>query len=192
MLMNSKISNNKGPASPQLLVLALIVLVALILGWLIAKNHSTTSSSKTNKATSAQNGSKYTFKEFGVAVTLPTALSGMQYQAVSPPASSGAPNITLLTLSIDKYTKLVNKCTLAPEGTKQSFATLVKTPLQGNAPPAVENLKQFNDFYIGNLGSAIKDPVCRDADVKKSLNDLTNELNTALRNAFQTAQKVSS
>jgi len=193
--MKKNFLDKKGLAAPQILVVVLIIAAILGAGWLLNKDYSTNSttnnSAKTDTSTTPTSTSgTFTFKEFGVKVALPPALNGLKYTASAPPAAANAPSIVLLKLNNDEYTKLANKCVGAPDGTEQSFATLIKTPVVGNAPPSVENLKQFNDFYIGNLGGALKDPVCKDAATKKSLTDLTNKLNAALKESFQTAQKV--
>jgi len=196
MLMSKQAESKRGVATSQLVIVALVIIAALIIGvaWAHSKNDKTQNSTSTNSAKTQtsvnQNSPKFTFKEFGVAVTLPPALQGLKYTVSTPPATANAPSIVLLKLEMDNYTKLANKCTGQPAGTEQSFATLIKSPVVPGAQPAVENLKQFDSFYIGNLGGALQNPTCKDDTTKKSLVDTTNTLNAALKSAFATAQKV--
>jgi hypothetical protein len=193
--MSKKILNKKGLAPPQIALAALIIIAILGVGWLVNNNYSSKGSnnktpSTANAPATASSAKSLEFKEYGVKINLPADLNGLKYSVSTPPASANAPNIVLVKLNMDEYTKLANKCMGTPTGTEQSFATLIKTPQLGNTPPSVPALKQFGDFYIGNLGPALQNPTCKDGATQKSLSDLSKKLDTALKTAFDSAQKV--
>lgn len=183
----------KGLATSQLAIVALVVIAILGAGWLINKNSTKNSNSNKSSNSSAAttfSGKTLVFKEYGVKINLPTELEGLSYTTSSSPEVAGSVPIVLAKLNMDNYTKLAVKCVGAPAGTEESFATLIKTPQLGNIPPSVDSLKQFGDFYIGNLGPALQNPTCRDNATQKSLNDLYIKLSAALKTAFSTATKV--
>lgn len=186
--MNNDNSAKTG-LKPVQIIIAAIIILAILAGGLYLNNKQGSKLSKDTAGTTVNsNGPKYTFKEFGVQVTLPDALKDMKYSVTSPP--EGGPSITILKLSTKEFMTAANKCLGTPENTEQSFASLVKTPRTGNNPPAIETLKQFDDFYIGNLGAPMKDATCQSSSTKQALEDISSKVNKALKEAFKTAVKV--
>lgn len=186
--MDNNNPSKKGLKPLQILLAAVIILLILAGGLYINNKQGSKSSTKSNDSTANPNGPKYAFKELGIQVTLPNDLKDLKYSVTSPPA--GGPSMTILKLNTSEFTAAANKCLGTPENTEQSFATLIKTPKTGNNPPAVESLKEFDDFYIGNLGAPLKDVTCQNSTSKKTLDELSAKLNNALKEAFKTTTKI--
>jgi hypothetical protein len=185
--MSKKTTEKKGLNGPQVALAAAIIITVLGIGWLV--NRSSTTSNTADTKTANAEVSQFTFKEYGVSLSLPTELKGLRYD-ITRPANPATPDTMVVNVTTDEYTTLANKCVGGAAGTHQSFANLIKSPVTGNTPPSIDNLKQFDDFYIGNLGSSLQNPTCKDAATQKNLTDLTVKLNASLKEAFKSARKA--
>jgi hypothetical protein len=187
----------------------LVIVVVLAVAAVIYRHHTGSyipikSPAKTNPSLSVGSGSpEVHFKEWGLTIKTPSALSGMSYEITQPtpdralpaPVSESAPANNLLTsrsitrLYLDKYQVLANQCFNQDTSKKQPFASLVKTdgkPLASD----LNVLKTFNGYYISNLGPSIDNRAkCTNAKVQTDLASLNNNLQTALKNAFSTAKE---
>lgn len=175
--MDPKPANQLGLAKSYLLMGVVILLVAAgLIAWFVTSR-------------SSNDSSAYTFKALGVKAALPGALLGMKAAIGQPPAGTKASLAAVTTLQLDSYTALANKCLGLPPGTKQNFANLVKvTNLQQGMP---KPLKQFKGFNIVNLGASLPSNVtCKDKDTQAELKSLSNQLNSALSQALNSAQSL--
>jgi hypothetical protein len=183
--------------SRRILIISLAVILALGVAAYAMK-----SSSSDNKAGRAADKNtpasqtattSYTFKEFGVKVNLPSNLKNLTYD---PPAPQKDPKVTpppALRLRLKSFTDLANKCLLYPADSYESFATIVKMPgnYSSNPSPLGEKLVQLDKFYVTNVGSSLpKDFKCKDETTKTELLQLQADLNSSLKTAFSSAQKV--
>lgn len=186
MLMSKKVLHKKNLESQKLWLIVLLAILILIAGLLASTRPSNDSVIKSTE----QGGKEYSFKELGVKVKLPASLENLTYSVSRPPESASNTSVEITKLYLPSYTDLANKCIGADAGTEQSFAILIKSPTIPNSQPPLESLKQFNDFYIGNLGASQKDVACKDQATTKKLSDLTKQLDSTLKSSFETAQKI--
>jgi hypothetical protein len=186
MLMSKKVLHKKNLKSQKLWLIVLLAILILLVGILASTRPSSNSETKSTEQTKKE----YVFKELGVKVKLAPSLENLTYSVSSPPDSGNNASVEITKLHLPSYTALANKCIVADAGTEQSFAILIKSPTIPGSQPPLESLKQFNDFYIGNLGASQKDVACKDQATTKKLSDLTKQLDGALKSSFQSAQKI--
>jgi len=163
-------------------VAAIFVLVAIVLA---ATKNTNTPASTISPAATADMG---VIQELGIKVTWPAALKDIKRASAST-AGSADSNQTV-SLSTDKYAALVNKCLGLPAKTTENFATLYRGLLVTGITPPANSMKTFDTFYIGNLGSTNINPVCKDQNTQKELNDLSSSLNAALTQTLSGAVKL--
>jgi hypothetical protein len=187
----------------------LAIAILLVIGGVLFKlNASRNSKATAEKLQVAANSPMFTFKEWGLQIKVPEAMSGFSYTTSQPktgtkldsPAITGPapPNdaidsLVFTRLYLDKYTEAANKCFSLDSKTPQYFASLMKntgdsskTTLKG-----VEIIKSFKDYYISNIGPSVGSAAkCTNSSAQKDLVKLNSDLDQALKSAFQTAQEV--
>lgn len=191
--------------SLPLFLIALVVVPAVVIYQHNNGSYpSVSSSSKTDQSLAVRSTSpKVNFKEWGVSIKTPQILTGMTYEITQPtpermlpaPVATSAPANNLLEsrymnrLYLDKYQTLANQCFNQDKSKKQPFASLIKTD---GKPLANDHtvLKTFKNYYISNLGPSIDNHAkCTNKNAQNGLLELNNQLQTALKNAFNTAEE---
>ena len=179
-----------------MILLAAAVLIVVIGAYVLSRSHTSSKKQSTaptkqvpsgTKTAGAAKGSQFEIKEYGVAITLPAELKGLSYKAETNPQKT----FTIVNLKTDDYSALANKCSGAAKDTPQTLASLVKTNgnYDPNQIPKSQNLKQFDNFYIANLGgSQPPGVVCKDQPVQQQYNELYVKLSNALNSSFSSAR----
>lgn len=180
-----------------LIVAALVVIAALIGSYELGRRQAPSSkapSVKNSPSTPVVKGPKTTatsgtlnIKEFGVSVPLSADLNGLSYVAESNPQKT----ITLISVKLDSFTAVADKCVGLPGSAPQTFASLVKTKGQYDPQkdPNATLLKQFGDFYISNVGGSQPPKVtCKDSSVQAQYDSVSSQLNGALQASFANAK----
>lgn len=137
-------------------------------------------------ATKAQ-GDILTIKEYGITIPLKSDLHNLSYVTQSNPQKT----LLIINLEIDSYTNMANKCLGLRAGTSQSIASIVKTSGKYDAAtnPNVRNLKQFDGFYIADIGASLPAKVaCKDPSLQSQYDGLYAQLNSALNSSFASAK----
>lgn len=195
-------SSRLGFAAYQVIVLIVAVFaIGLAIFWYTTDKNGPSKSTTSNGVTAnssdltvTSTSPKYTFKELGVQVSLPSFISKLSYTVSRPPAAVPDKSLFFTRLQLDSYTQVANRCFKLKATTPQYFANLVKNQGEpGASNPNVQVLKQFNNYYITNIGASIGSVAkCTDTSVQQDLVNINANLNKALVNAFQTAQEVKS
>jgi hypothetical protein len=164
--------------------IVLFVIIFVLIGFIALTDQTVSTSSKAPVAKSTASASKFTFKEFGVAITLPKELEGMTYE------TEELGNFMILNLTTPKFAQLGAICWAHDpvQGTK-SFQTIQKkTTKYGSDGFVGTNLKQFDGFYIA--GNELPSFDCEDSSKADEFKALGESLNSALNQAFKTATKI--
>lgn len=166
-------------------LILIVVLAAGTVGYIAWHSHRTN-----NSANNTQNTTEFSFKELNLKVALPQNLKGLSYDASDQSAKPTPP--LLMRLKIASFTTLANQCLGASSSSYQNFATLIKQPGDYDSNPyhVGEKIKQFDTYYIADVGSSLpKNYKCKDSSKASSLAKLNQELKQSLIQAFKESKK---
>jgi cytoskeletal protein RodZ len=191
--------NQKGIATIELVLFAIIIALIGFIGWYVmkqgkdnqkltdqtVKSSNSATSSKVGSATSE--GTKFTFKELGVQVTLPKSLKDIAY---TKNTYSSDPSYDVYTAAFkDEASKCGDDATANPAG----FANISKhTGVYKAASPSESThglLKQFDGVYF-SYGDPLYGAVGCPQEVYNKLVDMQKPLLISLQEAFGSAELV--
>jgi cytoskeletal protein RodZ len=190
--------NQKGIATVEIVLFVVLFTLVGFIGWYVMKQNKdnedlsnqtvkTSDSASSKVGTATSQGTKFTFKELGVQVTLPKELKDIAY---SKNTYSNDPSYNVYTPA---FKELADKCGDDPTANPAGFATISKTngTFKANAAGESNNglLKQFSGFYF-SYGDPLYGAVGCPDDVYKQLTDMQKTLLISLQGAFSGAELV--
>jgi hypothetical protein len=192
---NFKKLNQKGFGAIEALLILIIVAGLGFVGWYVMNSNKQKKGQVSNIDKSAvqttpstkSNDQKYIFREMGVKIDLPDALSGLTY------AVSNSDGVQYLALTNPEFNNSLQGCNPGEDLRGASFATVDKrSGIYPKNPDVLNNdgslLKQFNGYYIeagipNGLG-------CSDQSKADSFSQVNSKVKNALFDAFKTVEEV--
>lgn len=192
---NKRVSlNERGMGALEMLLILIIIAILAFIGWYVydSNKKANNSYSNANQSNSSQTTTKkkkpaaktFTFKEYGVKITLPDSLKDLSYTAKQVDNGDGT-KVTDLFLNYPSLAKAIDDCNTT-KGSDGNFAALSKGDgkFPANPTPDIGGLlKQFDKFYVSVSypnGIPCSDSTKEDAVVAQ-MQALQKELVTAFK-----------
>jgi len=200
-MRSAKSNFQLGIGSLETLLIIVILAIAGFAGWYVYEsnkkaNNSYSNASQVSNSQVASSKSKpaattFTFKEYGVKITLPDSLKGLSYTAKQIDNGDGTKS-TDLFLNSPSLAKAMDDCSDSKVAHSGNFAALNKAsgqfPANGPSEEVGSLLKQFDNFYIS--ASYPNGNYCDVSDKEATVSAQAQALQKDLVNAFKTAQLV--